>query len=104
MVSIAPAPDVHVPDTQDTSIETGTVFGRDRATEATASSHFWVGTPSQEIRGEAGGPLAAGAPQPAIATIAMAASRRSSVVLTAQGTHPDLVLDRIDLTPRQARP
>ncbi len=95
-VSIAPDSGVHVPATQETSIETGAVFGSDRATDATASSHFAAGTPTQEIRAEAAGPLLAGAPQPAIATTARTASQRRSVVPTAQGTHPDLVLDRID--------
>ncbi len=95
-VSIAPDSAVHVPDTHDTSIETGTVFGSDRATEATASSHFAAGMPVQEIRAEAGGLLLTGAPQPAIARTAITASARRSVVLTAQDTHPDLVLNRVD--------
>jgi hypothetical protein len=93
---------VHVPATQVTSIAMGAVFGRDRATDATASSHRTAGTPTHEIVGDAGGPLSAGAPQPAIAMTARTARRRRSVVVTTKRAHADLVLDRIDLATREA--
>jgi hypothetical protein len=52
----------------------GWVFGSERATEATASSHFSAGTPVHETTGDAGGPLLPGSVQAAITRNATTAS------------------------------
>jgi len=81
-VSIAPVCSVHVPATQITSTATGLVFGNERATDASASSHRLAGMPTHEMVGDAGGPLFVGAAQPEITMTARTARRRRSVVFT----------------------
>jgi len=62
IVCIAPEDSVHGALTQRTSMTTGCSFGIDRATAATASSHFTSGTSVQAILGVAAG--SAAPPQP----------------------------------------
>ena len=78
---------MHVPATQITSMAAGAVFGKERATDANASSHRLAGTPTHEIAGDAGGPLSAGAPQAAITRAARMARRRRSVVSATDDKH-----------------
>jgi hypothetical protein len=89
VVIIVPNASVHGGAWQSTSTRTGCSFGKDRAAEATASSHFAAGIPVQTTTGVAAGSTAADPEQAAASQAARKTAATRLAVPIENGSHGD---------------